>query len=109
MSKELALMPKDLTDVGISTQVTSNDLLEVVAHDIYNKYMNSIDEVNKKAGQLQKKYKTLLDGELIKMRRSLKDHFSSNEVLAVTGGEDLEDEYFEQDDDESDENINEPK
>lgn len=31
MTKELVLTTKDLTDVGISSQLSSNDLLEVVA------------------------------------------------------------------------------
>lgn len=71
MSKELVLQTKDLTDVGITSQLTSNDLLEVVATDLFDKFMAEITDVVKQTGVLREKYKTILQPEFDVMKSEL--------------------------------------
>lgn len=71
MSKELVLQTKDLTDVGITSQLTSNDLLEVVATDLFEKFMAEINSVVKETGVLREKTQSLLQPEYDEMKNDL--------------------------------------
>jgi hypothetical protein len=71
MSKELVLQTKDLTDVGITSQLTSNDLLEVVATDLFDKFMAEITDVVKETGTLRDKTNALMQPEYDVMKSDL--------------------------------------
>lgn len=71
MKNELVLQTKDLTDVGITSQLTSNDLLEVVANDLFEKFMAEITSVVKATGVLREKSNNLLQPEYDDMKAAL--------------------------------------
>lgn len=104
-SKELTLTTHDLSAVGINSQLTSNDLLEVIAHDIYDKYMESVRNVMAEAGQLSIAYYALLNPELNKMRTALKQYFPATEKLSSPSNDDSD--YGDDDDDETDNTLKE--
>lgn len=99
MSKELVLTSKDLTEVGIDSRLTSNDLVEVVAHDIYDKYMSAVNNVIAESSDLSTEYYNLLNPELNKMRSALKSYFPTTEKLSSPSNEDSD---YEDDEDEND-------
>ena len=63
MQNELVLSTKDLTSVGINSQLTSNDLLEVVATDLYEKFMTEINDCVAATNKLRSKYQALMNPE----------------------------------------------
>lgn len=91
MSKELILTSKDLNEVGINSSLSSNDLIEVVAHDIYDSYIASVNDVIKRGDKISDKYLKLMDAEFSKMKRSLKGHLSPAEKIIAVDEEDFND------------------
>lgn len=71
MSKELVLSTKDFNAVGISSSLTSNDLVEVVANDIYEKFMDEIKAVQESTKMLRGKYQDLMKPEFDEMQSEL--------------------------------------
>lgn len=72
MKNEVAtLTSQDLTAVGISSQLTSNDLIEVVANDIYDKYIESVNDNIKRSGELIKRWVELFNPEIEVMKQDL--------------------------------------
>lgn len=71
MKNELVLSTKDLTAVGINSQLTSNDLLEVVATDLYEKFMTEINDCLKATSLLREKYLSLMQPEFDAMQAEL--------------------------------------
>lgn len=95
MKQELAVLTtSDLNAAGINSQLSSNDLVEVVAHDIYDKYTASIVNIIAEGDELYKRAQNLMEVEIFKMKKSLSKYLSaSDKVLLV---EDAEDEYEEE-------------
>lgn len=95
-SKELTVFTaNDLSAAGINSQLTSNDLIEVVAHDIYDKFVDAVTDAVKRGKQIEEEYSSLFDAEMNKMKRSLKKWLSkSNEVIKMDE-DDIVDEDFE--------------
>lgn len=86
MSKELiTLTAKDLTTEGINTQLTSNDLVEVIATEICDKMTKMVDDVITKGKELEKKYNDLYDTELLEMKELLikNKYISSGEMVGI--------------------------
>jgi hypothetical protein len=59
MSQELILSKIDFDNAGISSNLTTADLLEVVAHDLFQKTMDLVRSYEKESEQLHKKYTDL--------------------------------------------------
>lgn len=91
-NKELVLTSKDLTEVGIDSRLTSNDLVEVVAHDIYDAYMKAVNDAIKVGNGLSTKYYALLDSEIGKMKTKLKEFLKPNQKVNVRDEDDFDDE-----------------
>lgn len=91
MSKELVLTTKDLTEVGIDSRLTSNDLVEVVAHDIYDAYMRAVGDAIKVGNGLSAKYYALMDSEIGKMKAKLKEFLNPNQKVNVRDEDDFDD------------------
>jgi hypothetical protein len=90
MKNELAVLTtSDLNAAGINSQLSSNDLVEVVAHDIYDKYTESITNVIANGELIYKRYNQLFDVERNKMKSSLSKYFKKDEDIEVV--EDAED------------------
>lgn len=62
-TRELTLTTHDLSAVGITSQLTSNDLLEVVANDIYEKFMSEVHDCVKAEMALKKKAQEIMQPE----------------------------------------------
>lgn len=72
MKNEVAtLTTQDLTSVGISSQLTSNDLIEVVAHDIYDKYLDSVNDSIKRGGDIISRWNNLFNPEIEVIKQDL--------------------------------------
>lgn len=71
MSKELVLQTADLKTAGINTQLTSNDLLEVIANDIYEKILSEVHAVADAEKVLRDKYASIMKPEFDQMRDQL--------------------------------------
>lgn len=76
MKNEMVLSTKDLQEVGINTQLSSNDLIEVVAHDIYEKYVDSVNGLKAQQKEIQEEYSNIfsihteqMKSELIKAKK----------------------------------------
>jgi hypothetical protein len=94
-STDLAVISAtDLQGAGISAALTQNDLVEVVAHDIYNRYLEEINESIANQKQLKKEYDDLMAGEFSKMKSALKVHIKGSEVKMKEEEED-DDVYYE--------------
>lgn len=65
------LTTTDLQSAGINASLSSNDLLEVVAHDIYDKFVESVEQVIENGKVLSKKWDNLFDADLENMRQKL--------------------------------------
>ncbi len=80
------LTTTDLQSAGINSQLTSNDLVEVVAHDIYNKITDSISEKNDRYKELKRAYDALFDKEFEVMKNDLfsAKHFNAEEIKLTT-------------------------
>lgn len=85
-NNELVLAQKDLQEAGISATLNTNDLVEVVATEIFDKYVEGVYDVQKNAEKLWEKYYALYDhlneqmrNDLIKTKHiSTKDNISSS-------------------------------
>lgn len=96
MKNEVAVFTtNDLQAAGINSQLTSNDLVEVVAHDIYDKYVNSVNEVIERGAELYSSYNKLMDAEVGKMKSALGKYLKKTEKVEVVSDDDMEDENFE--------------
>jgi len=96
MKQELAVLTtSDLNAAGINSQLSSNDLVEVVAHDIYDKYLDSINNVIDTGDKLQAKYRKLLDVEINKMKSSLSKYLRKYDAVEIVDEDDYTDEEFE--------------
>lgn len=95
-NNELAVFTtNDLVSAGINSQLTSNDLVEVVAHDIYDKYVDMVNEVIERGGKLYARYNKLMDAEVNKMKSSLGKYLLKTEKIEVVSEDDIDDENFE--------------
>ena len=86
MKKEMGvatLTTNDLQSAGINSQLTSNDLVEVVAHDIYDKYLTAINDIIDKGKSLETKYYKLMNAEVGKMKKALGKYLKKEEVTVV--------------------------
>lgn len=82
MKNELTVFTSnDLVAAGINSQLSSNDLVEVVAHDIYDKYLDSINAVIVRGKELQGGYKKLMDAEFGKMKQVLSKYFKGTDEI----------------------------
>lgn len=90
MSKELIVSQKDFSEVGINAQLSVNDLVEVVAHDIYDKFMAALNDNQKRSKDLMLKWKQLFDDELDVMKKQLirLGHLSNDEEITTSFGKD---------------------
>lgn len=90
------LTSQDLTSAGILSQLSSNDLVEVVAHDIYDNYLKTINDVEDRGNEIKEQYSKLFDSELNKMRSALSKYLlKDSAVLRTDDAEDYSDEDFE--------------
>lgn len=71
MSKELVISTKDFNEVGINAQLSVNDLVEVVANDIYEKFIATMHESVEHSKEVIKMWKNLFDTEIEGMRQQL--------------------------------------
>lgn len=72
MTKQLVpFSTKDLQQVGINSQLTTNDLLEVIAHDIFQKMTDEINSCNESARLLKNECKNILAPEFDQMKADL--------------------------------------
>lgn len=86
----------DLQNAGINSQLTSNDLIEVVANDIYDKYVDAILDATNRGKELQKEYASLFDDEINKMKVALKKYLPTKEKEQKVDDEDIyEDEVYD--------------
>lgn len=71
----------DLVAAGINTQLSSNDLIEVIAHDIYDKFIETVNKSRKASDDLSERWHGLFDAELNTMKQQLKSggHISEDE------------------------------
>ena len=83
----MVLSTSDLNAVGINTQLTSNDLVEVVANDIYEKILASLNEYMNRGKELKKKWYSLFDKEFA----SIKNVLLKNKI--ITEKEDVHTEF----------------
>ncbi|HQV53970.1 MAG TPA: hypothetical protein PLX17_00565 [Chitinophagaceae bacterium] len=96
MKNELAVLTtNDLQAAGINYQLTSNDLVEVVAHDIYDKYVDAINKTISNGKILQKKYYDILNPEINKMKSTLSKHFKDDGEVEIGEDDDYIGEEFE--------------
>lgn len=72
MKKELEITTQELNTVGINTQLSSNDLVEIIATDIYNNIMSNIESLNNRSKDLLEKYKTIYEERVEKFIELLK-------------------------------------
>lgn len=90
------LTSQDLASAGINSQLTSNDLVEVVAHDIYENYLKAINNAEDCGNAIKEQYYKLLDPEVNKMKLALSKYLlKDSAVLRVDDEDDYSDEYFE--------------
>lgn len=90
-NNEMVLSTKDLSAVGINSQLSTNDLVEVVAHDIYEKYMDSLNDQIKKNMDLKSEYYKLMQPEILKMKTALKSHLTISSKINNVDEDDIED------------------
>lgn len=94
MKNELAVLTtSDLNAAGINSQLSSNDLVEVVAHDIYDKYTESVIDIIAAGELIYKKYSQLFDLECVKMKSSLSKYFKKDIDIEVVEDAEYFDEY----------------
>lgn len=99
MKNEVAVFTtNDLQSAGINSQLTSNDLVEVVAHDIYDKYVDMVTDIIKRGNELEKEHAGLMDVEIGKMKKAVSKYI--NGAVKVVDEDDIDDE------DEATESIN---
>jgi hypothetical protein len=55
----LALSKKDFEDVGINVSLTTNDMVEVIANDIFDKFVTHVNSIKKEYNDLVKEYQQL--------------------------------------------------
>lgn len=66
------LTSTELNDIGINTQLSSNDLVEIIATDIYNNIMNHIESLNNRNKDLLEKYRVIHEEKVEKFIELLK-------------------------------------
>src|SRR5688572_24837637 len=93
--KEMVLAAKELEAAGISATLNTNDLVEVVANELYERFINGVLEHIKEGERLSKEYGKLLDAEFQKMKAALKSHLSGDLIIKSDDYEDDEDEEIE--------------
>lgn len=96
-SKELILSQQDLTSAGISSQLTTNDLVEVVANEIYNNYMDALHDCIARGNSLYAKYNKLLTAELKVMRKKLRTYFDDTAPEVMIDDENIENDEYDDD------------
>lgn len=85
MKNEMVLSAKDLNAVGINTQLTSNDLVEIVANDIYEKIILSLTDYIDRGKELQDRWSKLFDKDFEVIRTILiKNKYISDSDEIVT-------------------------
>jgi len=98
MTKELTLTTQDLSSVGINTELTSNDLVEVVAQEIFDKFYDKVDSIIEKGKLLLKKKSEIMNKELEKMKQDLIDGgYIEKEEHCSTEYSSLKNEYWSSD------------
>lgn len=85
----------DLQAAGINSQLNTNDLVEVVAHDIYDKYLDAVNEIIENGKGLQKKYTDILNPEINKMKATLAKHFKNDGEIDIVEDDDYIGEEFD--------------
>ena len=66
------LTSTELNEIGINTQLSSNDLVEIIATDIYNNIMSNIESLNNKSKELHEKYQSIRKEKIDKFVELLK-------------------------------------
>lgn len=79
--KELKLSAKSLSEEGISTKLTSNDLVEIIANDLYNKVIDSVTQTETNKDYLYKKYEDILKPEKEIFLKELKSEFNVDKKI----------------------------
>lgn len=92
------LSTQDLQGAGITAQLNQNDLVEVVAHDIYDKYVAELQSIIKRGEKLSKEGAILMNPELDKMKKSLSGFLKKEKISVVV---DKNDEDYDEDDEDN--------
>ncbi len=95
MKNEVAVLTaNDLNAAGINSNLNSNDLIEVIANDIYDKYLDAVTDFIEKGEKLKDKYYDLLTPEISKMKKALSVYFKDENSVEMVDEDDYISEEF---------------